>query len=150
MANVEHLAPLILKWEGRFVNDPLDHGGATNKGVTIATYRQVYGQYKTVEDLKKIQLIGGGGNNFEHIFNELVFGWKSKTKSSQKFPDFVIVITDLGDDLSFLKDPKYRSFGNKIIWIYTQTQEIGGFLYEKPAVGIVIDAFADDWSASIR
>lgn len=103
-----------------------------------------------VEDLKKIQLIGGGGNNFEHIFNELVFGWKSKTKSSQKFPDFVIVITDLGDDLSFLKDPKYRSFGNKIIWIYTQTQEIGGFLYEKPAVGIVIDAFADDWSASIR
>ena len=39
MAKVELLAPKILKWEGGFVNDPLDAGGATNKGVTIATWR---------------------------------------------------------------------------------------------------------------
>lgn len=35
------LAPFILKWEGGFVNDPADLGGATNKGVTIATWKQV-------------------------------------------------------------------------------------------------------------
>lgn len=40
MANVEKLAPLILKWEGGFVNDPDDLGGATNRGVTLATYMQ--------------------------------------------------------------------------------------------------------------
>lgn len=40
MANVNLLSPKILQWEGGFVNDPLDQGGATNKGVTIATWRQ--------------------------------------------------------------------------------------------------------------
>jgi lysozyme family protein len=41
MADVNKLAPFILKWEGGFVNDPDDRGGATNMGVTIATWRQV-------------------------------------------------------------------------------------------------------------
>lgn len=41
MANVSKLAPFILKWEGGFVNDLADLGGATNKGVTIATWKQV-------------------------------------------------------------------------------------------------------------
>lgn len=38
MADVKKLVPFILKWEGGFVNDPDDLGGATNKGITIATY----------------------------------------------------------------------------------------------------------------
>lgn len=41
MAKVDILLPFILKWEGGFVNDPTDKGGATNKGVTIGTWRQV-------------------------------------------------------------------------------------------------------------
>ena len=41
MANVNQLAPFILKWEGDFVNDPADLGGATNMGVTISTCKQV-------------------------------------------------------------------------------------------------------------
>lgn len=41
MANVDRLLPYILKWEGGFVNDPADLGGATNKGVTIATWRRI-------------------------------------------------------------------------------------------------------------
>lgn len=40
MANVKILLPFILKWEGGFVNDPADSGGATNKGVTIATWKR--------------------------------------------------------------------------------------------------------------
>ena len=39
MANVYKLAPFILKWEGGFVNDPDDLGGATNMGVTIGTWK---------------------------------------------------------------------------------------------------------------
>lgn len=58
MADVNKLKPFILKWEGGFVNDPDDLGGATNKGVTFGTYKQ-YRKNKgmsepTIEDLKNI------------------------------------------------------------------------------------------------
>jgi len=39
MADIKILAPFILSWEGGFSNHPADRGGATNKGVTIATWK---------------------------------------------------------------------------------------------------------------
>lgn len=39
MADIKILAPFILSWEGGFSNHPNDRGGATNKGVTIATWK---------------------------------------------------------------------------------------------------------------
>lgn len=58
MAQVEKLTPFILKWEGGFVNDPDDLGGATNMGVTFVTY-QTYRKAKglpapTIDDLKSL------------------------------------------------------------------------------------------------
>ncbi len=58
MADVNKIVSLTLKWEGGFVNDPDDLGGATNKGVTIGTY-EAYCQKKgypkpTIECLKNI------------------------------------------------------------------------------------------------
>jgi len=40
MADIKLLAPKILKWEGGFTDDKTDKGRATNKGVTLATWRQ--------------------------------------------------------------------------------------------------------------
>lgn len=40
MAKLQPLGKFILSWEGGYVNDPDDSGGATNKGVTIATWRK--------------------------------------------------------------------------------------------------------------
>lgn len=58
MANINKIVPFILKWEGGFVNDPDDLGGATNKGITIGTY-EYYCSLKrlpkpSVNDLKNI------------------------------------------------------------------------------------------------
>jgi lysozyme family protein len=40
MASFEEFLPILLRFEGGFVNDPADPGGATNKGITLATFRQ--------------------------------------------------------------------------------------------------------------
>lgn len=40
MADIKILAPFILSWEGGFANHPNDRGGATNRGVTIATWKR--------------------------------------------------------------------------------------------------------------
>lgn len=41
MADINKILPMIFKWEGGFINDPTDRGGATNMGVTIGTWKQV-------------------------------------------------------------------------------------------------------------
>lgn len=60
MANVNKLIPFLKKWEGGFVNDPDDLGGATNMGVTFATYK-IYCRKKglpepTIQDLKRMKV----------------------------------------------------------------------------------------------
>ncbi len=63
MADYKALKPFILKWEGGYSNRRNDRGGATNRGVTLATFRQYYGQGKTVEELKRLT-----DQQWEHIF----------------------------------------------------------------------------------
>lgn len=55
MASVEKLTPFLKKWEGGYVCDPDDLGGATNMGVTIETYRRYY-RGKEGMERKKISL----------------------------------------------------------------------------------------------
>lgn len=54
MAKFDLYAPILKKLEGGFVDDPDDAGGATMAGVTLATFRTIFGKNKTVEDLKNI------------------------------------------------------------------------------------------------
>lgn len=54
MTDFNKLKKFILSWEGGFVNDPDDPGGATNKGITLSKFREIYGTNKTVRDLKKL------------------------------------------------------------------------------------------------
>ncbi len=60
MADARKLMPFVLRWEGGYVDDPRDAGGATNKGVTLKTYTD-YRKEKypgqpapTKDDLKRI------------------------------------------------------------------------------------------------
>lgn len=54
MADSTKLMPHILKFEGGFANDAADSGGATMKGVTLATFRRFYGPSCTVGQLRDI------------------------------------------------------------------------------------------------
>jgi len=58
MADFNSFFPTLLKHEGGFVNDPVDPGGATNKGVTLATFKQcaqsLLGIAPTLDNLRNL------------------------------------------------------------------------------------------------
>jgi lysozyme family protein len=60
MADYRKLKPFILRWEGGYVNDQADLGKQTNMGVTLATYRSVFGSKKTAKDLKRMTRVQWG------------------------------------------------------------------------------------------
>ena len=90
MANIDKLIPFILKWEGGFVNDPTDRGGATNKGVTLATY-EAYCKRKgyprpTVERLMNIP-----DAHWREIVKTMFWDkWKADEIHSQKVANILV------------------------------------------------------------
>lgn len=54
MAKFDLYAPILRRLEGGFVDNPADKGGPTNCGVTLVTFRVIFGKDKTVEDLKNM------------------------------------------------------------------------------------------------
>lgn len=52
--NFEQSLQYVLVHEGGFADHPSDPGGATMKGVTLATFRRHFGANKSVNDLKNI------------------------------------------------------------------------------------------------
>lgn len=86
MADYKKLKPFILKWEGGFVNDKNDLGGCTNKGVTLSTFRSVYGQNKTMNDLKSIT-----DEQWEHIFKTCYWDkWKADEIKDQNVANMLV------------------------------------------------------------
>ena len=89
-ADYRLLEPIILKWEGGFVNDPNDAGGATNKGVTLNTYKAYRKKKKlptpTVEDLKKISQ-----TEWREIFKTMYWDiWRADEINSQAIANIVV------------------------------------------------------------
>lgn len=54
MARFELYAPILKEVEGGFVDHPADKGGPTNAGVTLATFKTIFGKDKTVDDLRNM------------------------------------------------------------------------------------------------
>lgn len=90
MANISKLIPFILQWEGGFVNDPDDLGGATNKGITIGTfteYRRKKGlKAPTVNDLKNIS-----DAEWHGVFKSLYWDrWRADEIKNQSVANIVV------------------------------------------------------------
>ena len=92
MANVYKLAPWIFKWEGGFVNDPDDLGGATNMGVTISTWKQV-GYDKDGDG--KVYIVGQG-ESVKYLDEQEYLEWK---KQIFWMPEMKIESCELGEIL---------------------------------------------------
>ncbi|WP_369933501.1 glycoside hydrolase family 108 protein [Xanthomonas tesorieronis] len=58
MASFDLYLPQLLKFEGSFVDDPADPGGATNLGITLATFQRyaqsLLGEAPTLEALRAL------------------------------------------------------------------------------------------------
>ena len=107
MANIDKLLPYILKWEGGFVNDPLDKGGATNKGVTIATWRQC-GYDKTGDgkiDVDDLRLISDADVRDRVLRPHYWNRWKADKIKSQKVAN-ILVDWVWGSGLNGIKYPQ--------------------------------------------
>ena len=86
MAKYEKLIPTVLKFEGGFANHPSDPGGATNSGVTLSTFRNVYGKDKTVQDLKNMT-----NEQWEHIFKTRFWDrWKADDIDNQAIANLLV------------------------------------------------------------
>lgn len=86
MAKYEKLIPTVLKFEGGFANHPSDPGGATNSGVTLSTFRSVYGKDKTVQDLKNMTR-----EQWEYIFKTRFWDrWKADDIDNQAIANLLV------------------------------------------------------------
>lgn len=86
MAKSATLKPFIRSWEGGFAIVKGDRGGATKWGVTIGTFRTVYGRQKTVDDLKAMT-----EEQWNHIFVVYFWNkWRADDISSQSVANILV------------------------------------------------------------
>ena len=86
MARAERLMPFILRWEGGFSDHPADRGGATNRGVTLATFQQFYGADRTADDLRAMT-----DEQWLHIFREGYWNrWQADRIASQSLANLLV------------------------------------------------------------
>lgn len=52
--NLSKALAKTLAYEGGYVNNPVDPGGPTNKGITLKTYSAFLGRDATIDELKKL------------------------------------------------------------------------------------------------
>ncbi len=90
MADAKKLAPIILKWEGGFVNDPVDRGGATNRGITYATYK-TYCKIKKLPEPTINDLINMSEDQWTDVYKMFAWDkWKADDIDNQSIANLVV------------------------------------------------------------
>lgn len=90
MADYKKLIPHILRWEGEWSNDPDDAGGATMRGVTMATY-EAYCRRKgypkpTIERLRSISR-----EQWEDVFRTMYWDrWQGDNIKNQSVANMLV------------------------------------------------------------
>jgi lysozyme family protein len=90
VADISKLAPIVAKWEGGYVNDPNDRGGATNMGVTIGTWRAV-GYDKDGDgdiDAQDIKLLNK--TDFQAVLKKYWDRWQADKINNQSIANILV------------------------------------------------------------
>lgn len=90
MADISKLVPYILKWEGGYVNDHLDKGGATNMGVTIATWKLVGYDKDGDSDIDKDDIKLLTKVDFETVLRLYWDRWKADQIANQSIANILV------------------------------------------------------------
>ena len=86
MARKEVLKGFILSWEGNYACVSGDKGSHTNKGITIGTFRSVFGQGKSVNDLKNMT-----ETQWDYIYERLFWNkWKADQINDQSIANLLV------------------------------------------------------------
>lgn len=90
MAKPDVLIPFIKRWEGGFVNDPIDRGGATNMGITFRTLQHYRRQHHLppprLEDLKRLS-----EEEWRAVFKDLFWDrWQADKIQSQAVANILV------------------------------------------------------------
>ncbi|HMG82997.1 MAG TPA: glycosyl hydrolase 108 family protein [Ferruginibacter sp.] len=94
MANVNVLAPIILKWEGGYENSPNDTGNYTdahvligsNKGITPDAYKTAFGAYPTIPQMQNIT-----NDQFAQVLKKLYWDrWQADKINNQSVADILV------------------------------------------------------------
>lgn len=86
MAKKEILKPFIKSWEGGFSNISGDRGGATKWGITIGTFRSIYGMCKSVNDLKNMTEF-----QWDYIYEKLFWNkWNANMINNQAIANLLV------------------------------------------------------------
>lgn len=89
-ADIEVLGPVIAKWEGGYVNDPIDKGGATNMGITINTWKH-YGYDKNGDgkiDEADIKLLTQA--DFKYVLRRYWNKWRADEIKNQSVANILV------------------------------------------------------------
>lgn len=90
MAKIEQLIPKILIFEGGYCNDVCDSGGATNMGVTLATWQKM-GYDKDLDgdiDADDIKLLTNG--DFRIVLSKYWNKWKANLIKNQSIAELLV------------------------------------------------------------
>jgi lysozyme family protein len=116
MATFESYLPTLLLHEGGFVNDPADPGGATNKGVTMKTFRgcaqRLLGVAPTLTNLKALT-----PQQAATVYKELY--WKPIRADEIRLQELANIVFDFyvnaGDNATNLLQNTLNSLGRELV-----------------------------------